>query len=171
MMAFRRLPSCIACVASVAVSAMSCGSSSSSSNKPPSGFAGVYGATYAGTYTVTSPAGVPGGSNTATATVTITDQPNGDVGISFQIPPNPASGAIDFALMGNSGMAVGAATGGMCFVGQLNGNTQSNCCTSCSIAFSGSSFTQPNAGTFTGTTATGTPYSGTYTGSWSGTKQ
>jgi hypothetical protein len=96
---------------------------------------------------------------------------NGEVGASFQLPPNPPSGAIAFALMGNSGMAVGAATGGKCFVGQVNGNTQSNCCTSCSITFSGNTFVQPNAGTFTGTTAAGAAYSGTYSGTWSGTKQ
>jgi hypothetical protein len=165
-MGLRALPSCIACVASVAVS---CGGSSSSTTKPD--YAGAYAATYSGSYTVTSPPGVPGGSNTASATITITDLANGDVGASFQVPPNPPSGAITFALTGNSGTAVTAAKGDMCFVGQINGNTQSNCCTSCSITFTGNTFVQPNAGTFTGTTAAGVPYTGTYSGTWSGTKK
>jgi hypothetical protein len=163
-MTVRALPWYIAFVASLAVG---CGSSSS---KTASSFAGIYTATYSGTYTVTSPASVPAGSNTATATITITDLPNGEVGASFQLPPNPASGAIAFALMGNSGMATGPATGGMCFVGLIDGNTQTNCCTSCSIAFSGTTLVQPNAGTFTRTTAAGM-YTGTYNGLWSGTKQ
>ncbi len=164
------LRSHLLCIAWVASAALSCGSSSSGTTSA-SDFAGVYAATYSGTYTVTSPAGVPAGSNTATGTITITSLPNGEVGASFQVPPNPASGALAFALTGNSGMAVGAATGGTCFVGQVNGDTQSNCCTSCSITFSGNTFLQPNAGTFTGTTATGSPYNGTYSGTWSGTKQ
>jgi hypothetical protein len=42
----------------------------------------------------------------------------------------------------------------------------------CSITFMGTnSFTQPNAGTFTGTTSTGVAYAGTYSGTWTGTKQ
>jgi hypothetical protein len=162
-------------VAGVALLASGCGSSSSGAPNPggPAAvdFAGVYTATYSGTYEITSPAGLPGGSNTANGTITVTDLSTGQVGISFQIPPNPASGAIDFALTGDTGMALGAATGGMCFVGQVAGNTQSNCCTTCSITFSGDTFTQPNAGTFSGTTAAGVPYSGTYSGTWTGTKQ
>jgi hypothetical protein len=158
----------------VAALAVGCGSSSSGPPLPASAtnFAGVYAATYSGTYAVTSPAGTPGGSNTASGTITITDLSDGDLGISFELAGNPPSGAIDFALMGNTGMAVGAATGGLCFTGQVDGNTQSNCCTACSITFTGSNmFTQPNAGTFTGTTSTGAPYAGTYDGTWTGTKQ
>lgn len=165
-MAFRTLSLCIGGVASAA---LSCGSSSSGTGG--SDLAGTYTATYSGTYVVTSPAGVPGGSNTANGVITITDLPGGQVGASFQLPPNPASGAIVFQLTGLSGKAIGAATGGMCFEGQVNGNTQSNCCTSCSIMFSGSTFVQPNSGTFTGTTSAGAAYSGTYSGTWTGTKQ
>jgi hypothetical protein len=152
--------------------AMSCGGSSSGSGgTPPADFAGVYAATYSGTYAVTTPAGGPSGANTATATITITNLASGDVGASFQLPGNPASGAIAFTMNGDTGMAQGAATGDMCFVGQVNGNTQSNCCSSCSITFDGTMVTQPNSGTFSGVTSTGAAYSGTYTGTWTGTKQ
>jgi hypothetical protein len=147
------------------------GSGSSGGGASTSDFAGVYTATYSGTYVVTSPAGTPGGSNTSSGTITVTNLANGQIGIAFTIPPNPESGVIDFALMGNSGTATGPATGGSCFAGDVDGNTQSNCCTSCSIVFSGDTLTQPNSGTFTGTTAAGDPYSGTYSGTWTGTKQ
>lgn len=150
--------------------AASCGSSASSGTQ--SDFAGTYGATYSGTYVVDSPAGTPGGSDTLTGTIVVTDLANGQVGLSFQIDPNPPSGVIDFALSGDTGMAVGAATGGQCFVGQVNGNSQTSCCTQCSITFSGNgTFNQPNAGTFTGVTSAGVAYSGTYSGTWVGTKQ
>jgi hypothetical protein len=192
-MALRSLSIAIACVAATI---MSCGGSTSTgagsgadgggsldsgTNTNPSdaastaeallSFAGVYSATYSGTYVVTSPAGIPGGSNTGTATITITNLPGGDIGVAFQLPPNPESGALDFLLSGNSGMATGPATGGECFMGSVNGGEQTNCCTACTIMFSGDTFTQPNAGTFSGTDAEGVAYSGTYTGVWSGTKQ
>jgi hypothetical protein len=156
-------------IANLAVGAASCGSSSNGST---SDFAGTYNATYSGTYVVNSPAGTPGGSSTSSGTITVTNLPNGQIGITFTIPPNPASGVIDFDLSGSSGMAVGPATGGQCFAGDVNGNTQTNCCSQCSITFSGNgTFTQPNAGTFTGVTPDGATYAGTYSGTWVGTKQ
>jgi hypothetical protein len=136
-------------------------------------FAGTFNGTYSGTYVITTPAGQPGGSNTESATVTTTVLANGELQMTWQLANEPPSGVIDFVLQGDVGMAVGAQTGGMCFMGTLsNGNTQTNCCTTCSLTFSGNdSFTQPNMGTFTGTTAQGDPYSGTYTGAWTGTRQ
>jgi hypothetical protein len=158
--------------------AAGCGGSSSSNGSSGTGagtgpaamYAGVYNARYAGTYVVTSPAGLPGGSNTDTGTVTITALSADAVHAVWQIPPNPPSGAADFTLNGAQGTA--EASGGMCFNGKLtNGDTQTNCCTACSISFSGNTFVQPNAGTFTGTTALGVAYAGTYSGQWTGTKQ
>ncbi len=163
----RALSSCIVCILSATAG---CGSSSTASTSS-GGHAGTYSATYSGTYTITSPSGLPAGSNTAAGTIVITDLAGGGVAATFQIPPNPPSGQIDFALAGETGNATSPATGGMCFVGQINGNTQSNCCTSCSITFNGNTFTQPNSGTFTGTTAAGVAYSGTYSGTWLGTKE
>lgn len=153
--------------------AASCGGSSSGTGTTPAAaYAGVYSATYSGTYVVTSPAGQPSGSNMEMATVTITELPSGQLQAAWQIPPNPPSGTIDFTVSGSTGTAKGASTGGMCFTGTLaNGDTQTNCCTACSITFTDTSFVQPNAGTFTGTTATGTAFSGTYSGQWMGTKQ
>jgi hypothetical protein len=158
----------------VIVLALSCGGSSGSSGGATSAasYAGVYNATYSGTYVVTSPANQPGGSNTDMATITITELSSGQLQAVWQIAPNPPSGTVDFALNGNTGTAVGAETGGMCFTGKLgNGDTQTNCCTACSITFMGTTFVQPNAGNFTGTTAAGTAYAGTYSGQWTGTKQ
>jgi hypothetical protein len=150
--------------------AAGCGSSGGTSSG--SGFAGTYSATYSGTYVVSSPADVPNGDATSMATITITQLSDTEVRASWQVPPNPASGTIDFALRGSIGTATGKQTGGSCFTGTIsNGNTQTNCCTSCSITFSGDGFVQPNSGTFTGVTTAGVNYSGTYSGTWIGTKQ
>jgi hypothetical protein len=138
-------------------------------NGPPAegSMAGVYSATYTGSYTATSLSGTANGTNTATATITVTDLGGGQIKAVWQLGSNPPSGVIDFAMSGEDGMAVGAPTGGECFKGVLdNGNTQTNCCTACSIAFSGSTFTQPNTGTMTGVTPQGESYSGTYSGQW-----
>jgi hypothetical protein len=165
-MALRAFPLCIACVAS---GALSCGSSSSGLDV--ASLVGVYSATYSGTYNVQMPA-VAMGMNTSTATITVSDLSNGQIGLTFQVPPNPQSGVIRFALTGLTGELLSPATGGECFKGQVSTNTQSNCCTACSIMFTGNNmFTQPNAGTFTGTTSAGQAYSGTYSGTWTGTKK
>jgi hypothetical protein len=135
-------------------------------------FAGVYSATYSGTYVVSSPAGQPNGDATSAATITIKELSDTEVRASWQVPPNPTSGTIDFALKGSKGTATGKQTGGTCFTGTIgNGNTQTNCCTKCTITFSEDGFVQPNAGTFTGVTPAGDAYSGTYSGTWIGTKQ
>jgi hypothetical protein len=142
------------------------GSSSGAASSEAS-MAGVYSATYTGSYTVTSASGTMSGTNTGTATITVSDLGNGEIQASWQVAPNPPSGVIDFAMTGENGATTGIPTGGACFMGLLgDGNTQTNCCTSGSIAFSGATFTQPNSGTLTGVTAAGESYSGTYTGQW-----
>jgi hypothetical protein len=157
----------------VAVLALSCGGSSGSvgAGGAAAAYVGVYNATYSGTYVVTSPSNLPGGTSTDSATMTLTELSSGELEVSWDIPPNPPSGVANFDLTGNTGTATG--TGGMCFTGKLsNGDTQTNCCTTCSITFMGTnSFTQPNAGTFTGTTVANVAYAGTYSGTWTGTKQ
>jgi hypothetical protein len=139
--------------------AAGCGGGAGGNN---SGYAGVYAATWS--------------ESALTATVTITQISETEVEAAWQVPPNPPSGTIDFALStdgdGNTvGTAVGTATGGSCFTGDINGNTQTNCCTSCSITFSENGFVQPNAGTVTGVTPAGVEFSGTYSGAWVGTKE
>ena len=161
-------------VAGVGAFGAGCGGASGGASDPvgdtPSSegsMAGVYSATYTGSYSATSMSGTANGTNTATATITVTDLGDGQIKAVWQLGQNPPSGTIDFAMSGEDGMAVGAPTGGVCFQGVIdNGNTQTNCCTACSIAFSGSSFTQPNTGTMTGVTPTGESYSGTYSGQW-----
>jgi hypothetical protein len=155
-----------------AILALSCGGSSGSNGAGGSvaAYIGVYNATYSGTYAVTSPPGLAGGTSTDSGTMTLTELSSGELQVSWDIPPNPPSGIANFNLTGNTGTATGS--GGMCFTGKLgNGDTQTNCCTACSITFTGTdSFTQPNAGTFTGTTLAGVAYAGTYSGVWTGTK-
>jgi hypothetical protein len=134
--------------------------------------AGVYSATYSGSYTATSSLGSQSGTNTATATITVTELGGGKLQAFWQVGSNPPNGTIDFAMSGEDGTAVGVPVGGLCFEGLLdNGNTQTNCCTSCSIAFSGSMFSQPNSGTMLGVTAAGASYTGTYDGQWVAQKQ
>ncbi|HSY23625.1 MAG TPA: hypothetical protein VK841_15970, partial [Polyangiaceae bacterium] len=65
----------------------------------------------------------------------------------------------------------GTGIGGSCFTGIVNGNTQTNCCTDCTVSFTANGFTQPNSGTYTGTTPEGVAYAGTYTGVWTGTRE
>ena len=82
------------------------------------------------------------------------------------------SGSIVFHYTGSTGTAIAATgVGGNCFSGVLNGNTQTNCCQVCTVTFSGTTFSQPNAGTYSGTTSGGVAYAGTYTGTWSGQRQ
>jgi hypothetical protein len=147
--------------------APSAGGSSAAASSAEGSMAGVYSATYTGSYTATSASGTASGTSTATATITVTDLGGGEIQTAWQVAPNPPSGVIDFAMSGEDGTATGVPTGGSCFKGLLdNGNTQTNCCTSGSIAFSGSTFTQPNSGTMSGVTAEGESYTGTYAGAW-----
>jgi hypothetical protein len=168
-----------------AVVLVGCGSNSSNSNDSGSGssdFAGAYNATFTGTYQNTSPNN-QSGSSTSSATITVTDVSASEVQLSWQVPPNPPSGTVLFLMSGSNGTLVdagaptsagdagGTAVGGSCFTGIVNGNTQTNCCTNCTVSFSGKTITQPNAGDYSGTTSQGVPYTGTYTGTWTGTRQ
>ncbi len=169
---FRPIASCSLLLAAA------CGGGSSAAGAGSvvgSTFAGTYGATFAGTFQNTSP-NTESGSSTSSATITVTALPANDVELSWQVPPNPPSGTAVFQMDGaNGSLAAGDASGtgvtGSCFTGLVNGNTQTNCCTVCSIAFSGNTFSQPNAGTYTGTTPAGVNYTGTYSGTWTGTRQ
>jgi hypothetical protein len=143
-----------------------CGDGSSSG----AGFAGTYNATYSGTWQNTTP-NTLSGANTATGTVSVTDSGPNEVTMVWTLPPNPPSGSIVFVLNNGSGtVKPGTAVGGSCFSGVINGNQQTNCCVNCSVVFSGKTFTQPNAGNYTGTTPQGISYTGTYTGTWTGTR-
>jgi hypothetical protein len=145
-------------------------------------FDGVYTATFTGTYQNTSP-DTASGTTMSTATITVTSPTASEVELSWQVPPNPPSGDTIFLLDGAQGTladtgaaataqdAGGVIVGGACFTGIVNGNMQTNCCRSCTIAFSGNTFTQPNSGVYSGTNAKGIAYTGTYSGTWTGTIQ
>jgi hypothetical protein len=163
----------------LAVLLVGCGSSSSSGN---TSFAGSYNATFTGNYQNTSP-NTASGPATATATIAVTNVSATEVELSWQVAPNPPSGTVLFLMSGSSGTladagapasvgdAGGTGVGGSCFTGVVNGNTQTNCCTNCTISFSGNTLTQPNSGYYSGTTPQGIAYTGTYTGIWTGTRQ
>jgi hypothetical protein len=164
---------------SLAALLVGCGSSSSSGN---SSFAGTYNATFTGTYQNTSP-NTASGTSTSSGTITVTNVSAAEVELSWQVAANPPSGTVLFVMSGSSGTladagasagvadAAGTAVGGSCFTGVVNGNTQVNCCTNCTIAFSGNTLTQPNSGYYSGTTPQGIAYTGTYAGTWTGTRQ
>jgi hypothetical protein len=134
-------------------------------------YAGTYAATFAANYTNTTPT-PSSGSYTDSATVTATDEPNGEINLVWQVGTNPPSGTIVFMLDGANGNAVaGSGTGGSCFMGHLtNGNTQTTCCDHCTIVFTAHGFTQDQSGHYSGVTPGGVAYSGTYTGAWTGTR-
>jgi hypothetical protein len=158
-----------------------CGSSGGSG--PPesaSTFAGRYNATFTGTFQNTSP-NDDSGTSTSTAVITVTNVSATEVELSWQVPPNPPSGTAFFQMTGSAGTLLhsdadaggttGTAVTGSCFTGIVNGNTQTNCCTDCTVSFTTNGFTQPNSGTYTGTTPAGVAYTGVYAGTWIGTRQ
>ncbi|MGO8996648.1 MAG: hypothetical protein ACLQVI_25315 [Polyangiaceae bacterium] len=157
------------------------GNNNNNNNNNTTSFNGVYSATFSGTYQNTSPNNDTG-STTSSATITVTTVSASEIELSWQIAPNPPSGTAIFAMSGSSGALVdagapvvsedaGTIVGGSCFTGTVNGNTQTNCCTNCTVSFSGSTFTQPNSGTYAGRTPQGVAYTGTYSGTWTGTLQ
>jgi hypothetical protein len=149
------------------------------------GFAGVYNATFTGTYQNTSPNTSPNtesGTSSDTATITVKNVTPTEIELSWDVAPNPPSGTAVFVMSGSTGVLLDAGVvanasdagidvAGSCRTDVINGNTQTNCCTACSISFSGNTFTQPNAGNYAGTTPQGVAYKGTYTGTWTGTLQ
>jgi hypothetical protein len=170
----------VACGSSNGGGGASSSSGSSSSGSPD--FAGTYSATFSGTFQNTSPNTLSGPSSSV-ATITVTNVSATVIELSWQVAPNPPSGTAFFLMSGSSGTltdagapavsadAGGTAVGGSCFTGLVNGNTQTNCCTDCTVSFSGNTLTQPNAGDYNGTTPQGIAYTGTYTGTWVGTRQ
>jgi hypothetical protein len=140
------------------------------------GFAGVYNATFTGNFQNTSP-NTDSGTTTSTATITVTNVTASEVELSWQVSPNPPSGSAVFQMTGSTGTlddsstSVADAGENACFTGDVSGNTQTNCCTACTVSFSGNTFSQPNSGHYVGTTPEGVAYAGTYSGTWTGTRQ
>ena len=171
----------VACVPFLLVTLFGGCTSTTTGGSSSTPIVGTYAATFTGTYQNTSPNTDTGTTNT-TATITVTDVSSSEIELSWQIAPNPPSGTAVFLLTGDTGTLAdagatvlsaeaGTIAGGSCFTGVLNGNTQTNCCTSCTVSFSGNTFTQPNSGTYAGKTSAGIPYTGTYAGTWTGTIQ
>jgi hypothetical protein len=147
------------------------GSAPVSASSPAAAFVGRYQATWSSVATFSSPAGTPPVSGSLSGVITVTALDDADVLMAWQVEGNAPSGTITFAVTGDHAIAVGSATGGSCWVGQLpNGSSQTSCATTASASIEGNTLTQPQTGTFTGTTAQGIAYSGTYGGTWTGTR-
>jgi hypothetical protein len=134
-----------------------------------SGYAGVYTASYTGTFNNTTPF-PQSGSNTENGLITVSDEPNNQVKLTWQVGTNPASGVIVFNLNGSTGtMVAGTGTTGTCFNGKIsNGNTQTSCCKTCTVSFNGKMLIQTQQGDYTGVTPQNIAYSGNYSGTWTG---
>ncbi len=154
----------IALAAMLLSAAMGCG-------KAQSPWVGVYAASWASTATFTSPPNTPPASYTDTGTITVTDQGNSQIQMSWQVNNNTPSGTIIFATSGNAAtVASGTGIGGSCWMGRLaNGAMQTTCCDTCTATLSADTLVQAQAGHFSGT-LNGVPYSGNYTGTWMGTR-
>lgn len=146
------------------VLAGACGSSGT-------GWSGTYDAAYTGTGTVGGAGPV---SYTDTGVINVTDQPDGQILMAWQVGGNAPSGTILFRVDGASAATAGSGVGtdGSCFSGTLaNGNLQTTCCEVCSATLNGVTLTQAQQGRFNGTTPQGVAYSGTYSGTWTGKRR
>ncbi len=170
-----------ASLALAAFAAAGCGSSTTTtSGVTLDSLAGTYAAQYTGTYQNSSP-NADMGTTTSSATITVTKVSANELQLSWQVPPNPPSGTAVFVMSGSSGALAdagtpmfthgGTAVGGTCFMGVINGNQQTNCCTDCTVSFSGNTMTQPNTGVYEGVTPQNVTYQGNYSGTWTGTRQ
>ena len=165
-------------VASCAVlGSVGCGSATESTkNGSPSdttaasSFEGKFQATFSATAVIDTPAGVPDQAYSDTGVITVAGDAN-DVTMSWEVGTNAPSGSILFAVSGNSATATGIGVGGECWSGHLtNGNEQTTCATLASAKVSGDTLTQEQSGTISGTTPDGVAYTGTYKGTWVGTR-
>ena len=148
-----------------------CGGAGATPGSPAQASAGQFRATWSAVGTVVSPPGVPPQTYTDTAIITITPLSDHELLAEWQVGVNTPSGAITFAMSGNSGSVEGAGTGGICWTGRLtNGNEQSTCATTASLEIVGDVLTQHQTGTFTGMTPQNVPYPGTYEGTWTGNR-
>lgn len=160
-----------------AVGSAGCGSATeptktedSSGAAAVSSFEGKFQATWSATAIIDTPAGVPNQTYGDTGIITVAGDAN-DVTMSWQVGSNAPSGSILFAVSGDSATATGIGVGGECWSGHLtNGNEQTTCATAASAKVSGDTLTQGQSGTISGTTPDGVAYTGTYQGTWVGTR-
>jgi hypothetical protein len=136
---------------------------------PSAAYVGTFAATFDAVSSFSSPAGIPPMSYTDTGTITVTAKGADTILMAWKVGNNPPSGTIEFKVDGPSGNASG--TGGTPWMGTLsNGARQTSWCDVCGASIDGDKLTQSQQGHFEGVTATGIPYSGTYAGSWTGTR-
>jgi hypothetical protein len=128
------------------------------------------GATWSATAIIDTPAGVPDQTYGDTGIITVEGDAN-DVTMSWQVGTNAPSGSILFAVSGNLATATGIGVGGECWTGRLtNGNEQTTCAIAANAKVAGDTLTQDQSGTISGTTPDHVAYTGTYKGTWVGTR-
>jgi hypothetical protein len=131
-------------------------------------FEGTFQATWSGTALVNGES-IP--SDPLTGTITVTASGDAGVHMDWVVDGNQPSGSITFAVQGSAATATGIATGGVCWMGVLpNGNHQTTCAMTATAQIDGTTLTQHQAGTIDGVTPENVPYSGTYDGTWVGTR-
>ena len=134
-------------------------------------FAGRFQATWSSVATITSPPGVSPQDYTDTAVIDVTAFGDRDVEMKWQVGANAPSGTITFEVNGDSAIATGIGTGGTCWMGRLtNGALQTTCATSADAEIQGDELVQHQTGTISGVTPDNVAYTGTYEGTWRGTR-
>jgi hypothetical protein len=143
-------------------------SDTSSTGSSASAFEGTFQATWSGTALVNGES-IP--SDPLTGTITVTAPGVTGVRMDWVVDGNQPSGSITFAVQGSAATATGIATDGVCWMGVLpNGNHQTTCAMTATAQIDGNTLTQHQAGTIDGVTPENVPYSGTYDGTWVGTR-
>jgi hypothetical protein len=155
-----------ACVGGESTPSSVADASSTSGANP---FVGTFTATYAGVYTITSPAVQPQASNTETGTFVITAPTANTLQIVATFTGTNGVSGTCTATADRSGDAASSdpATQGCPYA--VTGGTQTNEGSS-TLGVSGGIVTDVVTGTFTGTNASGS-YGGTYSGTWTLTPQ
>jgi hypothetical protein len=142
-----------------------CGPSST-----PSGWAGVYDATFSAEATYSLPEETAPGTLSDFGVLTVTDEGEGTIRMVFAIRDLPR---VEQVLLGLSGdLRQGTASGTHCFVAQqMDGSTRTTCCEQCTATLDGQTLTQRQVGRFHTVTTDGTNYAGTYVGTWTGSRR
>ena len=146
----------------------SASSDTASAGSSAAAFEGTFQATWSGTALVSGES-IP--SDPLTGTITVTASGDAGVRMDWGVDGSQPAGSITFAVQGSAATATGIATGGVCWMGVLpNGSHQTTCAMTATAQIDGTTLTQHQTGTIDGVTPENVAYSGTYDGTWVGTR-
>lgn len=152
-------------VAGIALTGVACGPPPA-----PSGWAGVYDATFSADATYSLPEGTTSGTLSDLGVMTVTDEGEGVIRMVFGIRDLPRAEQVLFQMGADSRQAT--ASGTSCFVAQQeDGSTRTTCCEQCTATLDGQMLLQRQVGRFHTVAADGTNYAGTYIGLWTGVRR